>query len=71
VVVSAVPHIRPDALSLEQDSPWLAELRGLAEASGDLPMGARDAVRQVVESILLDGCTPHDRAEARMLLKRL
>jgi hypothetical protein len=56
---------------MEQDTSWLAELRNLAEASDNLPAAALHAVRLVVESIMLEGCTPRDKAQARQLLKRL
>jgi hypothetical protein len=71
VAVAAAPHARLGALPLEQDSSWLAELHNITEASDDLPVAAREAVRRVIGSIMLEGCTPWDKAQARALLKRL
>ena len=71
VAVAVAPQARPDALEIEPDSPWLVELRDLTKASSDLSVGVRKAVRQVVTSIIREGCTPRENAQARALLERL
>jgi hypothetical protein len=71
VAVAAAPHDVLDALPEEPDSPWVVELRELAEKGSELPAAARDAIRRVVEAIVHDGCSVWDAACAMKLLERL
>lgn len=71
MVVAAVRHVGLGALRIEPDSPWLVELRDINKAGYDLPAAVRKAVRQVVTSIIREGCTPRENAQARALLQRL
>jgi hypothetical protein len=56
---------------VEQDEAWLVELRSVVEAKPVLPLGARLALRRVVEAVVLEGCSPWQAAQAAALLRRL
>jgi hypothetical protein len=71
VVVAAAPLAVSTMLaSVEVDDPWLAELRNIIEAKLALPLSARCAVGRVVQTLILEGCTPWQAAQAESLSLR-
>jgi hypothetical protein len=56
--------------SVEENDPWLGELRNIIEAKLALPLNARCAVGRVVQTLILEGCSPWQAAQAESLVLR-